>query len=82
MSSLKTSHLSRLLLVLAIQFTFLLAGTAVVAETIVPAGDVFGTWTAGGSPYLVQGNIMVPGGSILTIEPGVDVSFQGEPLPI
>jgi parallel beta-helix repeat protein len=77
MFTLKPSHSSRFLLVLAIQLAFSLAGIAAVAETDVPGGDVFGTWTADASPYLVHGNIAVPTDSILTIESGVDVIFQG-----
>jgi hypothetical protein len=47
------------------------------AQTIIPAGNVSGTWTYGGSPYLVQGSIMIPNNTTLTIEPGVVVNFQG-----
>ena len=35
------------------------------------------TWTIGGSPYEIQGEITVPDGLTLTIEPGVLVEFQG-----
>jgi hypothetical protein len=54
----------------------LMAGIA-SAETIVPGGNVSGTWTAAGSPYLVMGEIVVPAGQSLTIQPGVQVIFQG-----
>jgi parallel beta-helix repeat protein len=47
------------------------------AQTIIPAGNVSGTWTPGGSPYLIEGAIMIPNGSTLNIEPGVTVDFQG-----
>ncbi len=47
------------------------------SQTIIPAGNVTGIWSTAGSPFLVQGNIIVPNGSILTIQPGVLVSFQG-----
>jgi len=73
----RTSRLTRLALVSAVQFPLLLAGLSAIAATTVPGGNVSGTWTAAGSPYLVQGDIAVPIDSTLTIEPGVEVSFQG-----
>ncbi len=47
------------------------------AQTIIPAGNVSGTWSLTGSPYLIEGAIMIPDGSTLNIEPGVTVDFQG-----
>ncbi len=47
------------------------------ADTIIPGGSVSGTWTASGSPYLVQGNIGIGSGQTLSILPGVEVIFQG-----
>jgi len=47
------------------------------AQTIIQPGDVSGTWTIGGSPYQIQGDITIPSFDILTIEPGVMVEFQG-----
>jgi parallel beta-helix repeat protein/predicted outer membrane repeat protein len=47
------------------------------AQTIIPAGNVSGTWTSAGSPYLIQGAIMIPNNATLNIEPGVTVNFQG-----
>ncbi len=44
---------------------------------IIGGGPVSGTWTAAGSPYLITGEIDVPAGATLTIEPGVEVRFQG-----
>jgi len=40
-------------------------------------GDQSGTWTRDNSPYNVIGQIQVPSGQALTIEPGVLVIFQG-----
>jgi photosystem II stability/assembly factor-like uncharacterized protein len=45
--------------------------------TNVPGGSVSGTWTIGGSPYNIQGNILIPNDSTLTIQPGVTINFQG-----
>jgi parallel beta-helix repeat protein len=47
------------------------------ASTNVPAGNVSGTWTLANSPYIVNGNITIAGGTTLTIEPGVSVEFSG-----
>ena len=49
----------------------------IVAQTSVPAGAVKGLWTLSGSPYLIQGNILIVKDSTLIIEPGVTVEFQG-----
>ncbi len=48
----------------------------VFADTIV-SGNQYGMWMAGGSPYLVTGDITVPAGQSLAIDPGVEVNFQG-----
>jgi hypothetical protein len=40
-------------------------------------GNQSGTWDIDGSPYLVTGEITVPAGETLNIEPGVTISFQG-----
>jgi parallel beta-helix repeat protein len=46
------------------------------ADTI-PGGDVSGIWYADSSPYYIAGNITIPAGNTLTIEPAVEVEFQG-----
>ncbi|TKJ42436.1 hypothetical protein CEE37_01780 [candidate division LCP-89 bacterium B3_LCP] len=53
----------------------LIAGNS-TAETHIPAGPVSGTWTLAGSPYLIEGEIGIRPGTLLTIEPGVEVIFQ------
>ncbi|MBU0519830.1 right-handed parallel beta-helix repeat-containing protein [bacterium] len=45
-------------------------------ETIIPGGNVSGTWTSTFSPYIVIGDITVPVGQTLSIEPGVEVRFD------
>jgi len=40
-------------------------------------GEVWGTWTKENSPYNVIGEIRVPPGSTLVIEPGILVDFKG-----
>ncbi|MEJ2105036.1 MAG: hypothetical protein P8X47_10735, partial [Ignavibacteriaceae bacterium] len=47
------------------------------AQTIVPPGNISGTWTMAGSPYQIQGDITIPNLETLTIEPGVSVIFEG-----
>ena len=47
------------------------------AQTEIPAGNVSGTWSMANSPCRVNGDITVPHGSTLTIEPGVKVIFTG-----
>jgi hypothetical protein len=63
-----------------ILFTFLwtmVSFSIIFADTTIPGGYVSGTWTAAGSPYLIQDNITIHADSTLAIEPGVDVIFQG-----
>ncbi|MCK4653703.1 MAG: right-handed parallel beta-helix repeat-containing protein [Candidatus Cloacimonetes bacterium] len=41
------------------------------------SGEVSGTWTLANSPYIVVGNISIVGDSLLVIEAGVEVRFDG-----
>jgi parallel beta helix pectate lyase-like protein len=66
------SVMYHLLIVLA-----LFSSKLTFSQTTVPAGNVSGTWTLAGSPYNVQGDITIQDGTTLTIEPGVDVVFDG-----
>jgi hypothetical protein len=47
------------------------------AQTDIPSSDVSGTWTLTNSPYHINGEITIPNGETLTIEPGVEVIFTG-----
>lgn len=39
--------------------------------------DEWGIWSAQGSPYYIYGDINIPDGEKLTIEPGVEIIFMG-----
>jgi hypothetical protein len=54
----------------------LLIPFALKAQTYILPGDVQGTWDAPGSPYYIVGEIVLPEGDSLVIEPGVDVIFM------
>lgn len=45
------------------------------SQTTIQPGNVSGTWTKAGSPYRINGDVVIPKDSTLTIEPGVVVSF-------
>jgi predicted outer membrane repeat protein len=46
--------------------------------TPLPAGDLSGTLTCAGSPYYVQGDLDVPSGNELVLEPCVYLVFRGD----
>jgi len=58
-------------------FSFITLTIISNAQTVIPPGPVSGTWTLGGSPYEIQGEITIPNGLTLTIEQRVLVVFQG-----
>jgi uncharacterized repeat protein (TIGR01451 family) len=54
----------------------LLLPASVSHATVVAGGNIINqTWVLSGSPYDVQGDITIPGGAFLRIEPGVEVRF-------
>lgn len=60
-------------------FTFIFVVTACIAKsaTTINTPNVSGHWTLAGSPYLIQNDISVAGNTMLKIDPGVEVIFQG-----
>ena len=48
----------------------------VYSQTTIQEGNVSGTWTISGSPYLIEGDITIIDSDTLAIEPGVTVEFQ------
>ncbi len=62
--------------ILLLLMTLSLLPTFVLSQTTVN-GNQSGVWSASNSPYLVVGEITVPFGDTLVIEPGVQVKFQG-----
>src|SRR4030065_2539394 len=46
-------------------------------QTHIPTGNVLGKWLKQNSPYLIDGEIKIPRGKKLIIEPGVKVIFTG-----
>lgn len=48
-----------------------------VSGTIIDGGEVSGRWKKEESPYTITGDITIPRGRTLTIEPGVVVKFAG-----
>jgi len=55
----------------------ILKGCSYSGGTEVAAGNASGVWSQDGSPYFVVGDVRVPYGAELTIEPGVKVFFVG-----
>ena len=67
----------RLRLLSVFSLSCLFAMAAVAGATNVSGTITTTTWTKAQSPYSVTASITVPSGSILTIEPGVQVLFAG-----
>jgi len=57
--------------------SFLLSATLAMATDVGGLIDTDTTWDLAGSPYIVVGNTLVSSGVSLTIEPGVEVRFNG-----
>lgn len=58
-------------------FLFSFIAFSAFSQTIISAGNVQGNWTSVNSPYIIQGDITVPLGQSLIINPDVQIVFQG-----
>lgn len=79
LSSTKSRNAGKTFLLWSVSIAFLVFTSLLptYSQTIIPGGHVSGTWNVAGSPYLIMGDITVGTDSTLTIEPGVEVNFQG-----
>jgi hypothetical protein len=59
-------------------FIFCLLGINFLLFATDVSGNQSGTWDLAGSPYNIVGDITIPAGEILIIEPGVDVIATGD----
>jgi len=76
MKSIKTNALQKIASYLFI-LLFLFSNTICFSQTSISSGNVSGNWTEAGSPYQINGEITLASGTILTIDPGIIVEFQG-----
>ena len=58
-------------------FIILVNCILLISQTTIPGGDVLGNWSVAGSPYLIEGEITIPDGQTLSIDPGCLIEFQG-----
>ncbi|MBN2089899.1 TonB-dependent receptor, partial [candidate division KSB1 bacterium] len=61
-------------MILAIFFLHLIVTRTPAADV---SGNQFGTWELIGSPYIIRGDVTVPAGQKLLIEPGTIIKFSG-----
>jgi len=52
-----------------------------VSTYTIVGGEITGVLTQAHSPYLAVENLIIPDGDSLTIEPGVEIRFQWNPVP-
>jgi len=49
--------------------------TEVAKASTLTNGNVSGTWTVTGSPYIATADLTVPSGTVLTLQPGVTIEI-------
>ena len=69
------AHAIRAVVVVAAVLLTLLPSRLAHATVIAGGNIINQTWSSAGNPYLVQGDITVPSGAFLTIQPGTIVQF-------
>jgi len=65
---------------IAITLLVLALCSPLLADTTWVAGEVWGTWTREGNPYLVTDTLIVPLDSTLNIQPGVQIWFLDQEI--
>src|SRR3989304_5202013 len=60
-----------------LSFLIILLSNQTFSQTHIPTGNVNGKWLKQNSPYYIDGEIKIPRGKKLIIEPGVKVIFTG-----
>jgi signal transduction histidine kinase/DNA-binding response OmpR family regulator len=62
---------------ISLAFVSFMLSSQTLAQSHIHKGYVSGTWVKHNSPYFIEGEIKIPFGKQLTIEPGVRVLFAG-----
>lgn len=56
---------------------FMFISTYLFSQTIIHPGNVTGTWTESGNPYMITGDIFIPSNDSLLIYEGVEIQIIG-----
>jgi parallel beta-helix repeat protein len=47
------------------------------AQTEIPGGEIYGNWILDDAPFYISGDVVIPDGQTLIIDPGVEINFKG-----